>query len=86
MCLSMTKDSDFFENEIFLPRPMIANVAKWNHVQSQPYAAGVQGQCLTRGILHFKDVKKKITAEVSMLQEIKAVTKKQPSFWYTLVP
>ena len=39
MCLSMTKDSDFFENEIFLPRPKIANVAKWNHVQSQPYAA-----------------------------------------------
>ena len=43
MCLSMTKDSDFFENEIFLPRPKIANVAKWNHVQSQPCAAGVQG-------------------------------------------
>ena len=37
------KDSDFFENEIFLPRPIIANVAKWNHVQSQSYAAGVQG-------------------------------------------
>ena len=43
MCLSMTKDSDFFENEIFLPRPKIVNVAKWNHVQSQPYAVGVQG-------------------------------------------
>ena len=27
----MTKDSDFFENEIFLPRPKIANVAKWSH-------------------------------------------------------
>ena len=37
-------------------------------------------------ILHFKQVKKIITAEVNMLQEIKAVTKKQPSFWYTLVP
>ena len=36
-------------------------------------------------ILHFKQVKK-ITAEVSMLQEMKAETKKQPSFWYTLVP
>ena len=37
-------------------------------------------------VLHFKQVKKIITTEVSMLQEIKAVTKKQPSFWYTLVP
>ena len=42
MCLSMTKDSDFFENEIFLPRPQIASVVKRNHLQSQPYAAGVQ--------------------------------------------
>ena len=37
----MTKDSDFFENEIFLPRPKIANVAKWSHVESQPYVARV---------------------------------------------
>ena len=39
----MTKDSDFFENEIFLPRPKIATVAKWSHVESQLHAAGVQG-------------------------------------------
>ena len=40
----MTKDYDFFfENEIFLPKPKIANVAKWSHVESQPYAAGVKG-------------------------------------------
>ena len=43
MCVSMTKDSDFFENEIFLPRPKIATVAKWSHVESQLHAAGVQG-------------------------------------------
>ena len=43
MCVFMTKDSDFFENEIFLQRPKIANVAKWSHVESQPDAAGVQG-------------------------------------------
>ena len=39
-------------------------------------------------VLHitFQTGEKIITAEVNMLQEIKAVTKKQPSFWYTLVP
>ena len=33
----------FFENEIFLPKLKIANVAKWSHVESQPYAAWVKG-------------------------------------------
>ena len=33
----------FFENEIFLPKSKIAYIAKWSHVESQPYAAGVQG-------------------------------------------
>ena len=33
----------FFENEVSLPKPKIANAAKWSHVESQPYAAAVQG-------------------------------------------
>ena len=39
-------------------------------------------------VLHFtfQTGEKNNHSEVSMLQEIKAVTKKQPSFWYTLVP
>ena len=39
-------------------------------------------------VLHitFQTGEKIITAEVNMLQEIEAVTIKQPSFWYTLVP
>ena len=156
----MTKDSDFLENEIFLPRPkMLQSGVMWKASHMQPgwrarfralEALGFSvlkyaffhfletlflsfltftstpkmdkvvlsiwisekflcyytlckfdallkmyhqwwkfipvwglSQCL---IFYISNRWKKITAEVSMLQEIKAGTKKQTSLWYTLVP
>ena len=57
------------------------NISAENLFQSEASVNVFQGT-----ILHLKQVKKIITAGVSMLQEIKVVTKKQPSFRYTLVP
>ena len=43
-------------------------------------------QCLRMRILQLLQVNKTMTAVESMLQVIKAVTKKQPSFMHRLVP